>query len=177
MEAVARDVGHVDWSHPFWSQVAPEALSGCWLWTGTINKKLGYGSSRFEGETMGAHRVAWCLLHGRPTRTMYVCHHCDNHPCVNPAHLFLGTQRDNMRDCARKGRTSRRATNFGETHNKAHLTEAGVLGILSRFHGGERIAGIARSLGVHEETIGDVCRRKTWKHVPWPRATPPSSQP
>lgn len=81
---------------------------GCWVWMGAIRGR-GYGSfhvgTKSDRKNMGAHRVAWFMRHGHlPASDVDVCHECDNPLCVNPAHLFLGTRSDNMKDCGSKGR-------------------------------------------------------------------------
>lgn len=81
--------------------VHPE--TGCWLWTRAINAN-GYGSISIGGFTHSAHRIAYALHVGDITEGMYVLHTCDVRACVNPAHLFLGTQQDNVRDMHAKGR-------------------------------------------------------------------------
>ena len=84
----------------FWSKV--KKTDACWLWTGTINHK--YGAIRIAYRAWRAHRVAWVIANGNIPKGMNVLHRCDNPPCVNPKHLFLGSQRDNLIDCIRKGR-------------------------------------------------------------------------
>ena len=98
----------------FWAKVDKLGEFDCWLWTGRRAKRYGYGELyRGPGQTVGkAHRISWELHHG-PT-DLKVLHTCDNPACVNPAHLFLGTQQDNLRDMRDKGRSggfeSRRKT-------------------------------------------------------------------
>lgn len=87
----------------FDAKVMPEPMSGCHLWIGALDRK-GYGSFRSEGRTVRAHRLAWEREHGPIPDGLYVCHRCDNPGCVNPDHLFLGTQGRNLRDMARRGR-------------------------------------------------------------------------
>lgn len=87
----------------FWSKVAKAGANDCWPWTG-CRMRSGYGQHSANGCRVLAHRRAWELTNGPIPAGKYVCHHCDNPSCCNPAHLFLGTQTDNMRDAAGKGR-------------------------------------------------------------------------
>jgi hypothetical protein len=87
----------------FWSKVDIRAADDCWPWRGTTTGKTGYGRAWRGPGWAAAHRLAWELTHGS-TPDGFVCHKCDNPPCCNPAHLFVGTHTDNMRDMFAKGR-------------------------------------------------------------------------
>ena len=78
--------------------------SGCWLWTGYIDKTNGYGCITIKRKTKKVHRVSWELVNGSIPKGMCICHHCDVRNCINPKHLFLGTHADNRKDCVKKGR-------------------------------------------------------------------------
>jgi uncharacterized protein YerC len=143
----------------FWAQV--EKTDACWNWTSGKDRN-GYGS--FRGKAGGrvyqrAHRFAYALIHGDIPSGMCVCHSCDNPPCVNPEHLFLGTDGDNMNDKISKGR--HRAA-FGEDAGKAILTESQVRAILidPRPH-----TAIAADYGVKGATISSIKCRVSWSHI------------
>lgn len=147
----------------FARHVQPGAPDDCWLWTGSLNTN-GYGSiyngrRRGQGKRgVAAHRVAWELAHGTIPPAMGVLHRCDNPPCVNPSHLFLGRQRENVRDMMEKGRDGF----SGERNPHARLTDAQIQEIRTSTEPGR---AIAKRLGVSCPTISEVRRRKLWKHV------------
>ena len=106
-------------AHRFWPRVA--VSSGCWVWTGSKDRK-GYGAisiSVGRQRCYKAHRVAWLLARGPIQAGMHVLHHCDNPPCVNPDHLFLGTNKDNVADRDAKGRHAKLR---GALNGQAKLT-------------------------------------------------------
>jgi len=94
---------HASYTDRFMEKVQPEPMSGCWLWDGAITGG-GYGEMRYLDRRQDAHRVAWMIHRGEIPDGLYVLHRCDVKLCVNPDHLFLGTQKQNIHDMMRKGR-------------------------------------------------------------------------
>jgi hypothetical protein len=152
----------------FWSKVRKSDGDGCWEWTGALTARRrgadGYGQFSADGRRGRAHRVSWEMANGPIPAGMYVCHRCDNPPCVNPAHLFLGTEKDNAADMARKGR-SRNNPVLGERHFRAKLTAAGVLAIRARRAAGESDSAIAADIGISRPAVNRIGRGVSWAHV------------
>lgn len=138
---------------------------GCWLWAGTTAWN-GYGRVALKQggkRTIPAHRASWCVFRGDPG-DLLVCHHCDVRQCINPDHLFLGTQTENMADMYAKGR-NRPSDTAGSKNHKARLNEADVASIRQRLSDGEREADLAREFGVAPCTINNLYRGRKWRHV------------
>ena len=88
----------------FWSK-ASRVESGCWEWQWSVFKQTGYGQFALDPKTpVNAHRMSWELVNGTIPTDMFVLHRCDNRKCINPEHLFLGTQQENMKDMVKKDR-------------------------------------------------------------------------
>lgn len=136
--------------------------SGCVEWAGHLLPN-GYGTFGFEGRAAYAHRYAYQRAHGSIPAGLFVLHRCDNPRCVAPAHLFAGTQKDNMIDCSRKGRVNRTIEARMEDHPQAKITEAIAVETRSLHAKGVRQCDIAARFGVSKYIISRVVLNKTWK--------------
>ena len=144
-------------SERFYPFVNPEPNTGCFLWSGVTDSR-GYGyvrpyASGGQRRKVSAHRLAYELEFGEIKKGMSVLHRCDTPSCVNPRHLFLGTQADNMLDMTLKNRRSR-----GEGHH-SKLTETMVREIRSS---SETQRVLARKYEVKFQTICDIKHKRTW---------------
>lgn len=164
----------------FESKFIPEPNSGCWLWIGPMNG-LGYGwFSLFKfrkidtkrSSSYRAHRVSWMFSRGPIPPGMCVLHRCDVRSCVNPDHLFLGTNADNAADRVRKGRSASGARHTsrlypdrvprGTRHGNAKLTDEDVRLIRRSL---EPAAYIAEKFGISSNSVYGIRRHHTWRHV------------
>jgi hypothetical protein len=137
----------------FWKKVQKCSPDECWNWFGA-KKEFGYGIIRYEKSIVRAHRVSYEMTYGKIPDGMYVLHRCDNPPCVNPAHLFLGTHQDNMNDMCDKGRIARKLTIEKAREIKQLLAEESM----SR-------KAIARIYGVNPSLINCIANGKKWKRA------------
>lgn len=134
----------------------PEPNTGCILWCGAA-KENGYGVLNVEGATKYAHRLAWEQVNGPIPQGQSVCHKCDVTYCINPDHMFLGTQAENMADKVAKGRQHR-----GERVPHAKFTAADIRAIRAS---DETHVALARKYGVAFQTIAKIRSGATWAHV------------
>ena len=143
----------------FHDRYIPEPNTGCWLWLAGMSAR-GYGIIHGDGVDK-AHRASWLIHNGPIPHGLSVLHHCDNPPCVNPAHLFLGTQRDNIKDMEKKGR--RRWGNLsGDRAPWAKLSSDDVLAIRSRLAGGEVQEVLANEYSVAQSTVSKIKLGYRW---------------
>lgn len=179
----------------FWSRVR-KLESGCWEWTG-CRYGAGYGvigRGGFRGGQTPAHRVSWMIHRGDIPDGLLVCHTCDNPPCVNPDHLFLGTHTDNAHDAKRKGRLSngerhaklvsagysdknrsfhrewmaarnRLAPRRGTDNGRSKLSEDDIRSIRRQYAEGARQVDLAAQFRVAQTLISRIVLRKQWAHV------------
>jgi len=157
----------------FWAKVDIRGLNDCWLWQARTRSGYGYFQfSRETGRKIGsrnilAHRMSWVIEHGSIPDNMCICHRCDTPLCVNPTHLFLGTQRDNLFDMAHKGRANLRGLRKGQpngsNHPGAKLKEGDVLQIREAY--ANKLCSqsvLAQKYGVSQTNISSIVRCKTW---------------
>lgn len=150
----------------FWSKVDKSIVSGCWIWKAYKNP-AGYGQVRVKTIAYLAHRFSYELAFGPIPPTINVLHKCDNPPCVNPDHLFLGTLTDNNQDMCRKGRHGK---NVGESgHLKKprkgnKLTYSQVCEIRQRAKAGIRYDKLAEDYKVGASLVSMIVNNKRWQH-------------
>lgn len=132
-----------------------EPTSGCWLWLAGLSH--GYGTFRVGRRMQHAQRVAWSLYRGPIPDGQNVLHHCDNPACVNPSHLFLGTDADNVADKCAKRRQPR-----GETHGRRKLSRDEVNGIRAGLAAGVLQAELGRRFGVAQSVVSRIKNGVLW---------------
>jgi hypothetical protein len=142
----------------FWSLVEIGGEEECWLYGGHLDKVTGYGEfsyTRRKGETKSvlAHRFSYRITRGKIPRGLFVCHSCDNPPCCNPRHLWVGTQFDNLADMTEKGRRF------------SKLKEEDIPAVFNLLRQGFTTVELGEMYEVAQGTISQVKLRRTWKHI------------
>lgn len=134
--------------------------SGCWEWTGNKVGGTGYGQVYVKSKCLRAHRAIYEMLVGPIPDGLCVLHKCDNPPCVNPKHLFIGTVSDNQQDMMRKDRCI-----HGERHHKAKLNESDVLEMKRMRQAGTSYPEIGRLFKVSKVAARNAIIGKSWKRI------------
>jgi hypothetical protein len=136
--------------------------NGCWIWQ-RLRNSSGYGFKRIENKSYLAHRLSAYVFNNFDLQSsLFICHTCDNPSCINPSHLFVGSQSENMLDMHRKGR---HPTLYGSKQKLAKLNEEKVQFIRKRLREGEKQSVLAAEYGVDRSTISSVWIGRQWKHV------------
>ena len=160
-----------DISLRFWEKVDQRDPDDCWVWIGS-KTPLGYGHISKDNKTIYSHRLSWILHFGEIPDGLFVLHQCDNPSCINPAHLFLGTQLDNVHDRDQKGRgnwnyNNRANPRRGENHCSSKLTNEIVWEAREAIKSGDKFAlkKMAQRYGVSYTTIWKAARGYRWGHL------------
>lgn len=150
----------VTWEHLL-SKSTLNPKTSCIEWNQSTS--TGYGVLQYKGKVVRTHRISYELNIGPIPDGLFVCHHCDNRICINPNHLFIGTQLDNIRDMIAKGRGS---PHRGEASGTSIFTESDVLHIRKTYKGryGE-CKQLMKKYGVSKSTILAVMNRTSWRHI------------
>ena len=138
----------------FWKRVVK--TDSCWIWTGAKHQD-GYGYLWFKGHQVLTHRYSWFMKFGVMPEKQ-VNHNCDNRPCVNPDHLYEGTQTQNIKDMDARGRR-------GRTTGMGKLDEVQIREIRKLISEGMRQESIGARFEVTQAAISSIHRGKTWRHV------------
>ena len=133
----------------------------CWEWQGQ-GLKTGYGAFSIGSKNYRAHRLSYSLAKGEIPEGKIICHSCDNRKCVNPKHLWLGTDKTNAEDREAKGRGVRL---HGKDNPASKLTNSDILKIRLRDAEGISSRKIAALMGVNKSTISRLLLGETWAHI------------
>lgn len=143
----------------FHSMVMPEPNTGCWLWNGKIHNG-GYGIMFTNGTSYLTHRLSYTIHKGKIQKGLFVCHTCDVRSCVNPDHLFLGSNEDNVADMVRKNRQAK-----GEHNSKTKLDEHTVRQVMCLYSIGMGSTIISKMFSMSQATIWQIMHGKIWNHI------------
>ncbi len=168
----ALDMKHPNATHPsqrFWSKVNKAGPNDCWEWTGARTPD-GYGfmfaGPLYEIDTrwVRSNRLSYEMHKGPIPEGLSVLHHCDNPPCVNPAHLYAGTQQQNVKDRAtrKRGKEHRQG---GESNDNAKLTEADIPTIIEMVRAGKRQGVVGTIFGISQQHVSRIVHGHSWAHL------------
>lgn len=139
--------------------------NGCWEWKGARGE-AGHGQIRIGNRSRQAHRVMFEILHGEIPEGENILHRCDNPPCINPDHLFSGTQKQNIHDMWAKDRQQGYIHQpKGSKHPQAKLLEKDVLELRELRNSGFTYKALADRFGISKSTAAEIVSRKTWRHI------------
>ncbi len=136
--------------------------NNCWIWCGAFNPKNGYGLLRDGEKTKLTHRLSYEIFKGKIEKGKYICHSCDNKLCINPDHLWIGSQSENIQDALNKKRWN---PPRGESNGKSLLSEENVIEIRKLLEQNMKQNQIAEKFNIDQSTVSDIKRKKRWKHL------------
>ena len=145
----------------FFKNIKDENTSDCWLWK-TYNHNDGYGTLHINRKRIYAHRYSWIIHYGEIPKGLFVCHKCDNPKCVNPEHLFLGTNTDNVNDMIKKGRKKQAK---GNDYSRAKLKSEDVIDIRKMMKEGKKAIEIAKLYKITAQHVRIIYRKLNWAHI------------
>ena len=151
---------YINYKERFWMRVNVKNEEECWKWLGSFSS-TGYGQIVVNGKNSRTHRVSWVLHYGDIPKRLHVLHKCDNRWCVNPRHLYLGTNLDNIKDKISRGRHSK-----GTMRPMAKLTDEKVRQMRTKFLGGKHTYfEVAKDFNMSLGQTWMIINQKAWKHV------------
>lgn len=140
-------------------EIDPRDPEGCWLWTRSKDRH-GYGHFHFNGRIRMVHRVVYHLVFGVDPVGLVVMHKCDQRACINPRHLVLGTQLDNIADRVAKGRNG---AAYGERASTAKLTYETVKQLREDRRNGAGLSRLAKKFGISKTQASRIVRGQSWR--------------
>lgn len=152
----------------FYAAIEKQPNGGCWLWTKRSVSSYGYGQLWDGDKKWEAHRMSWVIHCGDIPAGLCVCHKCDVPHCVNPVHLFVASQKGNLKDMRDKMRGHlgyRHNPPRGTANAKAKFTDHDIETIRARYAKGESLRELGRAYKVWHTTISVIIRRRAWRHI------------